>query len=252
MEQSRYTFYCTGLHKSKHVGSYVCQALQKLSKPVDSFCFEDIPIVYGVLAGAGDIIRKCRMARLPYVHIDNGYFRPGYSDGYYRITKCGERSYVDVPVDPQRFYDLDIPLLPMRRSKYIVLCAPSELGCYATPYDKLSPSVWTNCMRAYINSLGLKQKVFVTHKQGGEFKLSDLLSEADIVIGCSSNTVIDALAHGIRAVDMAPWLRYLFPTTRILSEWATIRHDYFTNLAYRQMRLCEFTRERIENVYYSN
>ena len=252
MSQSKYTFYCTGLHKSKYVGSYVCQALQKLSKPVESFCFEDIPIVYGVLAGAGDIIRKCHTARLPYVHIDNGYFKAGYPDGYYRVTKSGERVYVSTPASQVRFDTLGIPLQPIRRGKTIVLCAPSELGCYTTPYDKLSPKEWIECITAYVRSEGLQHRIIVTHKQGGEYTLPDAISEADWVIGCSSNTIIDALAYGVRAVDMAPWLPYSLPVARSRSDWEQRRDNYFNNLAYCQMKLSEFTQERIENARYSD
>ena len=252
MFQSKYTFYCTGLHKSKYVGSYVCQALQKLSKPVGDFCFEDVPVVYGVLAGTGDIIRKCRMARLPYVHIDNGYFKPGYPDGYYRITKCDERSYVYFPKNATRYQLLNVELKPFREGKTIVLCAPSELGCFVSPYSKLNPNEWIESMKAYVRSEHLKHEIIVTHKQGGMHKLHDVLSIADWVIGCSSNTVIDAMTQGVRAIDMAPWVPNLLPLRREFRTWEVMRHDYFTQLAYKQMKLNEFTRARIENACYSD
>ena len=253
MNQSKYAFYCTGLHKSKYVGSYVCQALQKLSKPVESFCFEDTPIVYGVLAGAGDIIRKCRMARLPYIHIDNGYFKSGYPDGFYRITKNAERGYVDYMCTRSwRFQELGLVPKPMRAGELVVLCAPSELGCFATPYDKLTPKEWVQCMTAYVRSEGLSHEIVVTHKQGGEYRLPDVIDRADWVIGCSSNTIVDALMHGVRARDMAPWLPFLLPTERSLHHWEVFRADYFNRLAYHQMKLSEFTRERIENACYSD
>ena len=252
MSQSKYTFYCTGLHKSKYVGSYVCQALQKLSKPVESFCFEDIPIVYGVLAGAGDIIRKCRMARLPYVHIDNGYFKPGYPDGYYRVTKSGERCYEYKSLNCDRFDKLQIELKPFHYGTVVVLCAPSELGCLSTPYDRLSPNEWIKCITAYIRSEWIDSRIIVTHKQGGEYRLADVIDQADWVIGCSSNTVIDALTMGVRAVDMAPWLMQRMPIERDMRTWEVFRAHYFNRLANQQMKLNEFTRERIENACYSD
>ena len=252
----KFTFYTTGLRKSDAVGEVI--AINSIIRDrIENFNFKDIPIVYGVLAGAGELMRKCRIARHPFVHIDNGYFNPGYLTGYYRVTHNAHRVYHSKDSDPTRFNNLDIELSPFRAGKYIVICAPSELGCYANPYEKLSVKEWIDCTIARVRKQ-TSSPIIVTHKQGSKYTLKDVLDEANFVIGCSSNSVVEALTNGIPAIDAAPWVTNSLNYDDLVIDpivpryWTKRRQDYFYCLANNQFKLNEITQETLTNGYIRN
>ena len=90
----------------------------------------DVHIGYGILRGMDKVYRECERQGKPYFIVDNGYWKPGHYDGYYRISLNGTQQTTNFPApDYERWERLGLEIKPVRDidpTKPILACPPSE------------------------------------------------------------------------------------------------------------------------------
>jgi hypothetical protein len=109
--------------------------------------------VYGLLRGCGGLIRNATALGRNFLHVDNGYFRPGHYNGYFRLSLNKLQAQFS-PLDeydhekgvygispPDRWEKLDAKMRPWRRrGKNILVVPPSDFVCGWFGFDR---AVWT-------------------------------------------------------------------------------------------------------------
>lgn len=90
----------------------------------------DIHIGYGILRCMDRILESCLAAGKPFFHIDNGYFKPGHFDGYYRVSLNGTQQTFGLDKlkpDYDRWNALGVEILPKKEGGYSwVHCPPTK------------------------------------------------------------------------------------------------------------------------------
>jgi len=106
------TLWVTPHYKSQVVLSALHVGTGFDMRPIHEAPFDPGPsVVYGVLRGCSEIIRRCEASGAPYWHIDHGYFKRSVRpfDGYFRISKNALQAVARAP-DGKRWKALDIKL----------------------------------------------------------------------------------------------------------------------------------------------
>jgi len=186
-------------------------------------------IVYGILRGCGEIIRRCEKAKVDYWHIDHGYFRSGHYDGYYRITKNAlAKSYdPDQKVLGDRWELLDLPIEPWRGNKD----AP-YLFCPPTPniVSHFNLGDWeTQTVAKY----SFSRDEYKVRRKGDSEPVADAIRGSMGVVTFNSNVAVEALRLGVYAfADYGPAKRFWEDDDRL---------SLFQQLAYAQFTLDEMS-----------
>ncbi len=173
----------------------------------------DAHIVYGILRHT--IPDYARKRGKPFFIIDNGYFKPGHYDGYYRISLNGTQQTTHFPkpdyerwkqlgleVKPWEYYDETLPELA---------CPPS---CHVREWDEAAAQ-WQAPPHAIIRT-----------KDSGEF---DGFHNYSHVHTYNSSMGWRAMLEGVNATASGG----------ILAAWKGTREDLFATMAAMQFTLSE-------------
>lgn len=158
-------------------------------------------IGYGILRGLMHIFRRCEKKNVDWWELDNGYFKRGHFQGYYRVSKNNLTANFDEKMAnslfDDRFEALGIPVLPWREpnaSDHILICPPTESIC---EFFDLGECFLTRKEHQDLVDSGRK---IILRKKGDPTPLKDHLTGCYAVVTHSSNVGVDALLLGIPAI----------------------------------------------------
>ncbi len=207
-------------------------------------------LVYGILRGCQDIIRKCRAINMEWWHIDLGYFGRGHYDGYYKLSRNGLQASGDIESPGIR--EIPSPEPWKSGTGPIVICPPTTLFALNHPYEKLDENDWTDSVRRAIESV-TDRPTLVRDKKSHD---GTPLGDPWCVVVHSSNIAIDALIAGTPVIALGDCLANDFcPNLSDIDDWAELRmvdreailaiaaHTQFTLDEFRSGYAFELSRE---------
>lgn len=161
----------------------------------------DTAIFYGITRRNDKIRDRCQRYGQDWYLIDNGYMRPGYLSGYYRVTKNALLHSGYGEPDFDRFAELRIRLQPWQRTeRNITIFVPPPI--YGK-YWGLDTDAWARNVKSQIRGktdrpivLSYKPEID-SRRPPHQPPLSEQLADAWAVIVHDSNVAIDALIAGV-------------------------------------------------------
>lgn len=159
-------------------------------------------IAYGILRGTSEAFAHSQKNGLEWWEVDNGYFKRGHFNGYYRVSRNGLCATYD-DTKTQQLTDDRFKVLNITIKDW---CNPSDgfiLVCPPTPaieqFYGMEQDGWLKSTLAYL-ALYSERAVKVRPKDVNSIPLSDDLRGAYCVLTFNSNVAVDALASGIPAI----------------------------------------------------
>ena len=164
---------------------------------------DEIFVSYGILRGAGDIIKK---KNKNFIYIDHGFYKSSPRkftkekrtvlnalSGYFRVIK-GDLYFneIDINLDSKRFEQLDIELKDKRNGEIIILSEPSE--------NTLNFLGIENWVENTINKIKqYSDREIVIHNKFSDIPLNLLLQDAFAFVSCQSTAGFQSIAEGVPA-----------------------------------------------------
>lgn len=189
---------------SEVVGTAFAQGCGGRLKPTGQL-FAGPAVVHGILRGCDDIIRKCEWLQRDYYHIDHGYMRRGYYNGYFRVSKNGLQAdwWSDdngsrYPAD--RFRTLGILPVSWRRGGTSIVFAP--IASAIADLRGINAGDWNRSVRDEIR--GWTDRPVIVKEKQSDIPIGEALKDAWCLVTYSSNTAIDAILAGIPAIVLGP------------------------------------------------
>ena len=153
--------------------------------------------VYGLLRGCGEIVRACDWVGRDYYHIDNGYFRPGHYDGYFRVTLNALQKAPDA-ASSDRWERLGTEFRPWRRSgKSILVVPPSE---FVAKWHNIDLPRWNAAVCGEIERY-TERPVYMKPEKG---RMDEALENVWCVVTFNSMAALHALREGIPVITLYP------------------------------------------------
>jgi len=161
-------------------------------------------VIFGILRGVGEIIKRCEDLKHTYYHFDHAYYfkeqkheiNPIFNEKIYRITKNSLMlNYIDnideIDGDRIQKFKKYIDIKPWKKSgDYVLVLPPSEhvKKWYNTP----------NWEQETIEKLKqyTKREIIIKNKNDQESYM-DMLSGAWAVVTCQSTAAVDVLIEGV-------------------------------------------------------
>ena len=191
--------------------------------------------VYGILRGCGEIITACEWLKRDYYYIDNGYFKPGHFDGYYRIVKNGRQgSYYESRSD--RWERLGVDLRPWRRRGRKILVVPPS--GYVAAFDKIDSGQWSRLVACELSRWTDRAIQFKPSKG----RMDEALEDTWCLVTYNSNAAIHALREGVPVITLGDHIaeHVSWSFENIESPWWPEREFWAWSTAYQQYTLDEF------------
>jgi hypothetical protein len=202
---------------------------------------KDIPVVWGVLRQSDRILAQAKAQQLYFFYIDHAYFNRGHGRSY-RITRNGYEAGAVRACPPDRIADLDVELLPWRKSgREIIVCPPTEYFMQAHGCPDWLDTTLANLRRVTDRPIVIRLK-----PQPGEevVPLPKALDTAHALVTHSSNVAIEAACLGT-PVFVAPASAAapvgLTDVSRIESPVYPDREPWLAHLAYNQFSFDEIS-----------
>src|SRR5574338_95160 len=148
-------------------------------------------VVYGILRGCEDVIRKCEQADLPWWHIDLGYWGRGHYEGYYKLSLRGlQTQYTHTWKERTEIPHIE----PWRDGAggEIVVCPPTVSFAQNHPLAKFNEQDGTDTIVRRLQAL-THRPIVVREKGDGAKPLPD---DPWCVVVHSSNIAVDMLFRG--------------------------------------------------------
>ena len=164
---------------------------------------DEIFVSYGILRGAGDIIKK---KNKNFIYIDHGFYKSSPRkftkekrtvlnalSGYFRVIK-GDLYFNenDINLDSKRFKQLDIELKDKRNGEIIILSEPSE-----NTLNFLGIENWVDNTINKIKQYSDRE--IVIHNKFSDIPLNSLLQDAFAFVSCQSTAGFQSIAEGVPA-----------------------------------------------------
>lgn len=149
--------------------------------------------LYGFLRGSEPVLRKAQAEGRDWWYLDNGYFRPGHYNGFYRLTRNAYQHDGRGESDGRRFRQLGIQIQPWRkRSRHILVCPPGQV---MASHRGFGAEQW---MAQTMSTLREHTEipVRVRHKGSG-VPLARDLEGCHALVTALSNTAVEALIAGV-------------------------------------------------------
>lgn len=156
-------------------------------------------ICYGVLRGCDAVLKASDGMEWPWYHIDNGYFRPGHFNGYYRISRGNTQAHYAPAqaANGERWQRLGLEMAPWQRNAWghVLICPPTPAmgSFFGFDTDK-----WLADTLAALAGSSARPLV-VRHKQALQ-PLEEDLKGAYAVVTFNSSVAWQALLQGIPAI----------------------------------------------------
>ena len=164
---------------------------------------DEIFVSYGILRGAGDIIKK---KNKNFIYIDHGFYKSSPRkftkekrtvlnalSGYFRVIK-GDLYFNenDINLDSKRFKQLDLELKDKRNGEIIILSEPSE-----NTLNFLGIENWVDNTINKIKQYSDRE--IVIHNKFSDIPLNSLLQDAFAFVSCQSTAGFQSIAEGVPA-----------------------------------------------------
>jgi len=233
----------------------------KLIDPVsnDQHMFEDVYFYFGILRGAGDMMKRSIASGWDYYFCDHAYFKAGHdgSNPWYRITKNGHvnSSLVDRPADryEQNFKQ---DLLPWRTNgQHILVCPPTgAIEWFFDTQDWLDATVKTLKQHTdreiivrdkpfdpQVSTQGGVTQLVGFNKKNQDRPLEQDLEKAHCVVTFNSGVGIKSVCQGIPVICGKECAAY--PVSNQIEDIENLktfdREPWLHHLAYSQFTLDE-------------
>jgi hypothetical protein len=194
-------------------------------------------VVYGLLRGCGDIVRACDWVGRTFFHVDNGYFRPGHYEGYYRVTENAFQKPPEGVFPSDRWERVGTDLRPWRRDgKFILIVPPSP---FVAAWQGIDIPRWVATVHDEIQRYTDRQ-VRVKPEKG---RMDEALRNCWTVVTHNSMAACHALREGVPVITLDPDhvagpVSWDFPD--IDQPWWPEREPWAHGVAYQQWTLDEF------------
>jgi len=156
--------------------------------------------MYGCLRGLLPTLLQAQQLGRTWWYADNGYFRRGHYDGYYRVTKNAFQHDGRGEGNSDRFDALDIPIQPWKKNgQHVVVCPPSRLWASLNRFDA---DAWLKntikVLKAHTDrNLVARVKMSWSDVKSSSVSLHVDLQNAWALVTHSSNAAVEALIAGI-------------------------------------------------------
>lgn len=213
---------------------------------------ENVFVSYGILRGAGNIIKK---RRENFIYIDHGYFNAsarrftkekhtilGSLDGYFRVVKNDLYfNNFTITNDKKRFNDLGINLKDRKSGEIVILSEPTE-----NTLNFLELNKWKEETIKEIKKY--TDREIIVHNKFSEVSLKYLLDKAFAFVSCQSTAGFHAVAEGVPAFFTHNSLKRFGDIKDI--EKNQLNHDLLYAASNTQWKLKEFFTDEFEQYIY--
>lgn len=207
-------------------------------------------ISYGILRGTSAAYATAQNNGLDWYELDNGYFRRGHFDGYYRISRNGltvsyDRKLADhLNFDRWRSLGFVIRDWVENRDGHFLVCPPTDA---IEQFYGLEAGQWEINTVRELSKHG--RMIKVRRKDAGQVPLSDDLRGCFCVVTFNSNVALDALLEGIPAVTsefhpVHSWNGISIDNINERNLYAADRLSLFKYLSHFQYRLEELEKPK--------
>lgn len=159
---------------------------------------------YGNLRGLGELLELAKRDGREWYYGDNGYFRPGHYEGYYRITKNAEQHAGAGGAGPERWEKLGKQILPWKKGgRFIMICPPGEKYAELHGFNRAR---WLAETTAAIRRHTDREIVERSKPKKGEAgsSLWASLRDCHAMVTHSSNSAVEALLYGVPVFCTGP------------------------------------------------
>jgi hypothetical protein len=152
---------------------------------------------YGVSKYTLPIFQACQARGLDHYYVDNGYFRPGHFDGYFRITRnAPQHSGIGRP-DYDRWKALGLAIKPWRTTGRHVLVIGQSRTYFELRGERPVTRFWDIVTAiAEVTDRPILYRPKPT-ASGPRRSLAEDLRDAWCVVAFTSNVAVEALLEGI-------------------------------------------------------
>ena len=162
-----------------------------------------MPVVYGILRGCDQVIKRAEWIGRPWLHIDHGYFQRGHFEGFYRISRNGLQAGGWSEADntaPARWMNLRMRVKPWRAAgTHIVVVPPT--GPVGSFYG-IDAAAWLSVVMDELDRL--TDRPVRVHTKSDETPFRMVLRDAWAVVGFNSNALVAALLDGVPVFTLGP------------------------------------------------
>lgn len=234
------------VYTSNHIHSLtVCTAFAAGSNlplvTVDRGLLPGGMVTYGNLRGLKELLDQAIREGRPYVYADNGYFKPGHYDGYYRCTWNALQHDGSGDASPQRWEALGKTIRPWRPSgSFVMVCPPGALYASMHGFDR---EAWLSNVLITLTA-NTDRRIVVRQKptKGRDEPLWKSLRDCHALVAHSSNSAVEAVLYGVPVFCTDPCAAYAMgepDVSRIESPKFPDRDQWAFNLAAAQWNLIE-------------
>lgn len=189
------TCYCTGhVHSKTVLGAFAAGAGLPVAPP-DTLRGGGVA-VYGILRGTGPLLRQAQREQREWIYLDNGYFRPGHYDGFFRVTRNAYQYIDSGPPDHDRLRRLGIEIKPWRLSgRHVLVCPPSSVSA---EHLGLNRAEWlTSVTQILARRTDREIRIRLKPIGGTAVPLAADLKDCHAVVTFNSNVAVEALIAGV-------------------------------------------------------
>jgi hypothetical protein len=190
-----FTCYCTGhIHSRTVMGAFAAGAGLPVVPP-DTLRAGGVA-VYGILRGTGPLLRQAQREQRNWIYLDNGYFKPGHYDGFFRVTCNAYQFATRGKPDLSRLWRLGVDLKPWRKTgRHVLVCPPSTVFA---EHMGVNRAEWlTNTTQVLVRRTDREIRVRIKPIDGVAVPLQDDLRECHAVVTLNSNVAVEALVAGV-------------------------------------------------------
>lgn len=203
-------------------------------------------VTYGNLRGLKPLLDKARAEGRQWIYIDNGYFKPGHFEGYYRVTLNAYQHDGSGKAGVERLDALGIRIRAWRTGgTFVMVCPPSAKFGELHGFDA---GEWLKRTLTILKK-HTDRKIIIRAKPGKAHKARPFREQLD---GChalvthSSNVAVEALVEGVPVFCTASCAALAMGSDDLTQierpVYHTEREQWARNLAANQWTLDEMRR----------
>jgi hypothetical protein len=151
---------------------------------------------YGNARGLKPLLDRCILEKRDFLYLDNGYFKPGHFNGYFRVTRNAYMHDGSGIAKPHRWRALDKMILPWKRNAdFVLVCPPNPV--YAS-LRGFNAALWLNeTQRVLKEATDREIRIRLKPGKANSEPLSQALRGCHALVTHSSNTAVDSLLAGV-------------------------------------------------------
>lgn len=201
---------------------------------------------YGNLRGLKALLDRAIAEGRDWYYADNGYFRPGHYDGYYRVTRNAYMHDGHGTAAAARWEKLGKRIMPWKKGgRFVMVCPPGDVYAQLRGFDA---GAWLTGTLAALKRSTARPIVVRSKPKKGELQvpLWKSLEGAHALVTHSSNSAVEALLFGIPVFCSAPCAASIVASADVCSietpYYPDNREQWAWNLAAAQWTLDEMRR----------